>query len=73
MIIKPGDMETVRPSDSILSHDELTEFMKLDTVFYEKKLPDGTTEYFYLCDPSKDQKAQLKELMGKFPNTKINV
>ncbi len=65
---KPDDMETVRPKDSILSHDELTEFMKLDTVFYEKKLPEGKTD-LYLCDPSQDEEAQLKELMGKFPNT----
>ena len=68
MITKPGDMEPVRPKDSILSHDELTEFMKLDTIFYEKKLPDGKTDLF-LCDPSKDQEAQLKELMGKFPGS----
>ncbi len=65
-------METVRPKDSIISHEELTDYMTWDTVFYEKKLPDGATD-LYLCDPSKDQKAQLKELMGKFPNTDMNV
>jgi hypothetical protein len=44
MIIKPENKNDYRPNDSYLKGEELEEYMDLETLFYEKELPPGTTE-----------------------------
>lgn len=66
VISKPDDKETIRPKDSYLKDKEMTAYLDLDTLFYERELEPETTD-LYALDPSKDDDVQLKALLSKYP------
>ena len=66
-ISKPADKETIRPDDSYLKGDEMTAYMDLATIFYEREVEEGTTD-LYLIDPVGDLKSQGELFKARFPN-----
>lgn len=65
-IMKPADKETIRPNDSYLKGDEMTAYMDLPTIFYEREVEDGTTD-LYLYDPRGDIARQHDLFAAKCP------
>ena len=66
-ILKPADKETIRPDDSYLKGDEMTAYMDLATIFYEREVEEGSTD-LYLIDPVGDLKSQGELFKARFPN-----
>lgn len=52
VLFKPANLEEIRPVDAYLEGEELTQYMELDTIFFERKPPEGATEIL-LWDPTK--------------------
>lgn len=66
LLINPN-REIPQPEDAYLKGDELTAYMKFETIFYEKKVKPNTTNLF-LWDLNRTDDQNNKYLLEKFPN-----
>jgi len=66
MFMKPADKESFRPTNAYLKGEDLTAYMDIETLFYERALKESTD--IFLWDPRKtvkENKKLFKEIFSK--------
>ena len=66
ILSKPSDKGTWRPINAYLENETIEQFMDLDTLFYERKPKEGTSELF-LYNPRISREENVKLYRQKFP------